>query len=303
MQSSNNGTLFHYRSFLTYHIDRKFEDHSLIFEKKGKIIALLSAAEMLDGTQKILHSHPGATFGSLVYNQILSFKDAMDIGELIKDYSNENEFNLILITMSPSIYSIMPSEYFEFSLLKIGAINEKSEMSSVVNLNLPFHVVKANIKSSHRQAERKAERLGLVIKESTDFEEFYSILEKNLELRHDVSPTHSLKELQKLVKLFPDKIILHTANLNEKVIAGIVNFVCNDNTVLAFYICHNHQYQEFRPLNLLFLHVFEWAIKGGFKFYDFGIFTVNEEPNYGLARFKENFGASGYFRKTLQIEN
>ena len=53
---------------------------------------------------------------------------------------------------------------------------------------------------------------------------------------------------------------------------------------------------------LLFLHIFDWVIKGGYKFYDFGIFTVNEEPNYGLARFKENFGANGYFRKTLRID-
>ena len=85
-------------------------------------------------------------------------------------------------------------------------------------------------------------------------------------------------------------------------IAGIVNFVCNDNTVLAFYICHDHQYQDYRPLNLLFLHVFDWAIKSRYKFYDFGIFTIKGEPNYGLARFKENFGANGYFRKTLRID-
>lgn len=303
MQSSNNGTLFHYRSFLSYHIDRKFEDHSLFFEKKGNIIAILSAAELIDNSNnKILYSHPGASFGSLVYSQFLSFKDAMNIGELFKYYAIEKGFSSITITMSPSIYSAVPSDYFEFSLLKMGAYVEKCEMSSVVNLNLPESKIKANIKSSHRQAERKAERHGIVVKESNNYDNFYSILTRNLELRHEAKPTHSLDELQRLVKLFPEKIILHTANLKEEVIAGIVNFVCNENTVLAFYICHNHKYQEFRPLNLLFLNIFEWAIKGGFKFYDFGIFTVNEEPNYGLARFKENFGANGYFRKTLRID-
>ena len=35
------------------------------------------------------------------------------------------------------------------------------------------------------------------------------------------------------------------------------------------------------------------------KFLDFGIFTVNENPNMGLARFKENFGANGIFRDTI----
>ena len=266
------------------------------------MIAVFSAAEVMDGSKKILCSHPGTSFGSLVYKQLLSFKEAMNIGELLKNYANENEFNTIRITMPPIIYSAVPSDYFEFSLLKIGAYSEKSEMSSVVNLNLPKNEIEANVKSSHRQAERKAERHGIIVKESNDYETFYSILTQNLELRHEVRPTHSLDELQKLVKLFPEKITLHTAHYKDDMIAGIVNFICNDNTVLAFYICHHHQYQDYRPLNLLFLHVFDWAIKGGYKFYDFGIFTVNEEPNYGLARFKENFGANGYFRKSLRID-
>ena len=33
VKRSNNGTLFHLRSFLSYHIDRKFTDHSLILKK------------------------------------------------------------------------------------------------------------------------------------------------------------------------------------------------------------------------------------------------------------------------------
>ena len=36
VNQSNNGTIFHLRSFLSYHIQRSFLDHSLIFEKNGK---------------------------------------------------------------------------------------------------------------------------------------------------------------------------------------------------------------------------------------------------------------------------
>lgn len=31
-----------------------------------------------------------------------------------------------------------------------------------------------------------------------------------------------------------------------------------------------------------------------------GIFTGNEDPNWGLARFKESFGAQGVFRDSLR---
>jgi hypothetical protein len=40
----------------------------------------------------------------------------------------------------------------------------------------------------------------------------------------------------------------------------------------------------------------------GFSFLDFGIFTVNMEPNWGLGRFKENFGSRGIFRDTFYKE-
>ena len=61
-------------------------------------------------------------------------------------------------------------------------------------------------------------------------------------------------------------------------------------------------YQEFRAVNFLFYSIFDWAIKQGFKIYDFGTFTVNEEPNMGLGRFKENFDASGIFRDTIELK-
>ena len=84
-------------------------------------------------------------------------------------------------------------------------------------------------------------------------------------------------------------------------IAGVLNFNIKDDVVLAFYISHKEKFQELRPLNLLFYSIFEWCIKEKIKVYDFGIFTVSGEPNMGLGRFKENFGASGIFRDTFQI--
>jgi len=148
---------------------------------------------------------------------------------------------------------------------------------------------------------RKAVKEGVVVRESDKIEEFYEILQNNLKIRHNVVPTHTLDELLKLKELFPDKIKLFGAFFKNKMIAGVVNFSCTDDVVLAFYISHNEKYQETRALNLLFYSIFDWAIKSKYKVFDFGIFTVNEEPNFGLARFKENFGASGMFRDTFEL--
>ena len=84
-------------------------------------------------------------------------------------------------------------------------------------------------------------------------------------------------------------------------IAGVVSFILNKRVQLAFYISHDEKFQDKRALNLLFFTIFKEAIQKGKKVFDFGIFTENGEPNFGLARFKENFGASGIFRDTLKL--
>jgi len=53
VDQSNNGNLFNYRKFLTYHIGRTFNDHSLMFEKNSHIIALFPAAEVIRDISKI----------------------------------------------------------------------------------------------------------------------------------------------------------------------------------------------------------------------------------------------------------
>ena len=81
---SSNGTIFHLRSFLSYHIDRQFDDHSLIFEKRGKIISLFPAAIIQDGENKILFSHPGASYGGFVFQKLI-FNDAEAIIDLFEN--------------------------------------------------------------------------------------------------------------------------------------------------------------------------------------------------------------------------
>ncbi len=301
VQSANNGTIFHTRKFLGYHPPGRFQDHSLVFIKKGKTISLFPSAEVLEDNKRWLISHPGASVGSLVVRENLAFSDALGLVDLLISYANKNGFDGIRLTQPPTIYSKRLSHYIDFALLQNGFSYVKREISSVLFLENSITENLSKFKSTHRTAVRKAEKSGVEVKLSDDFASFYEILKKNLSIRHGVSPTHTLDELVYLKELFPDKIHLFGAFIENKMVAGVVNFTVTENVVLAFYISHDEDYQESRPINLLFYKIFEWAIKEKFAVFDFGIFTVDEKPNMGLARFKENFGASGQFRDTLAI--
>ena len=302
VHSSNNGTLFHTRKFLSYHSKDKFIDHSLIFYKNNKPLSVFPAVEKTESHKKILVSHPGASMGSFVTPADLSFSDSLQLVDQLNLYLKKQKFSRAKITLPPIIYNQRKTNYIDYSLLRSGYKYVKREVSSILFLEDSIEKNLNKFKPSHRQALRKAQRSGLVINNSDDFSSFYSILKKNLINRHNVKPTHTVDELLKLKKLFPKNILLHAAFLNNKMIGGIINFVANKNVILAFYISHDENYQEHRPINLLFYEILKDAIKNNFKVFDFGIFTVNEEPNMGLAKFKENFGSSGIFRDTVILD-
>lgn len=298
---ANNGTLFHTRKFLSYHPPGRFTDHSLIFNKNNQPYILFPAAEQEIEGKRFLVSHPGTSYGSFIVPEDISFADSYDIVESLIQYAKAQNFYGIRLTPPPTIYSQRLSNYIDFSLLQHGFRYLKREISSILFLEDTVEQNLDKFKSSHKRAVRKAIKEGIEVRESDRFDEFYEILKNNLKIRHNVTPTHTLDELLKLKELFPNKINLFGAFLGDKMVAGVVNFCCTKDVVLAFYISHDEKHQETRALNLLFYSIFEWAIKNEFKVFDFGIFTVDEVPNFGLARFKENFGASGMFRDTLEI--
>jgi len=300
VENSENGTLFHTRKFLSYHPSGRFTDHSLIIKSRDRIKALFPAAALTLDKDKTLISHRGASYGGFVYHD-LGIRDAFACVETLKNHAREHGFTRIILTPPPLVYMKRYSNYLDFALLQNGFRYMKREISSVLQLPASVDHVLPIFKSEARTATRKSIKSGVEIRPSEDYDRYYAILERNLSMRHQVNPTHTLDELKKLVALFPDKIHLWGAYVDGTLIAGVVNFICNEDVILAFYIADDKAYQQYRSVNNLFYHIFQWAVEQKFRFYDFGIFTVNMEPNWGLGKFKESFGARGLFRDTFEI--
>lgn len=299
ISNSDNGTIFHEKKFLGYHTPGKFEDASLTLVKEKKLFSLLPAVVIKRENQKILSSHSGSSYGGFVYNDDLTLKDAFALAEAAETFAKQIDCKAVQLTIPPIIYSTKYSNYIDFALYRSGYSYLKREVSSIVQLDNINEDILNTFRSEARTATKKAIASGVVIKETDRFEEYYEILKKNLKLRHNVNPTHTLDELLAIKKLYPDRVRLWGAFLEDELIAGVCNFSANKKIVLAFYISHNEAFQFYRPVNLLFYEIMKKYKEEGFNFLDFGIFTVNMEPNWGLGRFKENFGARGIFRDTF----
>jgi len=301
VEKSNNGTLFHTQQFLDYHPPERFENHHLIFEHRNRWTGILPAAAKMRDGKKILSSHPGASFGGFACAMDTGVKKAYRMVEMWIKWAKDHEYEGIEFTRVPIVYHRLPEAHTDFAACRLGGKFVKRELTAVLKLPSDKDTCFANFRAEARTSTRKAIKKGVEIDMDGDIPAFYRILESNLGARHNVTPTHTLEELLDLKKRFPEKVHQFNATLDGEEVAGVSVWQITDKALLAFYISHKQSAQTYRPLNLLFWKIFQWAIDRGFEWFDFGTYTLDMEPNFGLARFKEGFGARGIFRDTLRL--
>jgi hypothetical protein len=306
LAAADNATLFHTHEFLAYHPPDRFENHHLIFRIGEEPRVLMTGAVRHTAGGITLVSYPGASYGGLVYPPDLSFSRAYHLVETLLRYVRAEGFKSLTLTPAPSIYASLPADVLHFHLLKAGFRYLKREITQAIPLNFAPDDAFDTLCNKTRTAVRKAKKSGLQVDEDLELsdanlETFYPLLYDNRK-RLGVTPTHTLDELKRLRDLIPEKLSLSLVKHGKRAIAGILNFVCNRRVLLIFYVCHDWEYQELRPVPLLVYSTMLWAQKRGFRFLDFGTSTLNMEPNWGLLKFKENFGSLGYFRDTFTID-
>lgn len=300
--AANNGTIFHRQQFLDYHPPDRFDNHHLMIYSGNRLVAIMPALIKDEQGNPTVISYGGASYGGLVTAMGTDIAQTSRIAESVTEYWAREGVKRILVTQPPLIYQRQPNQYIDFCLARIGYTYLKREITAVIPLDFETEESIVNgFRPETRTALRKAYKSDISVKISPDIDEFYHILERNLGARHNVKPTHTLAELKKLKKLLPDSILQFTSYLGKTPVAGITVFICNPKVILAFYISHDQNYQEYRPVNSVYHQVVKWGWENGYKYLDLGTFTLNMQPNWGLGRFKEGFGARGYLRETFEL--
>jgi hypothetical protein len=300
--SAANGTIFHRQRFLDYHPKGRFDNHHLMFRKHDRLVAVMPALIKDEQGSPTLISYGGASYGGLVVAPGQGIAQVAEITEAAVSHWTKQGIKRLLVTQPPLIYMKAPDQYIDFCWARAGFSYLKREITAVIPLNFRSQDdIPASFKQETRTALRKGQKAGIEVRPDGDLDEFYHILEKNLGQRHNVKPTHTAEELKKLKKLLPEDIIQFTAYQGKKALAGITVFICNPKVILAFYISHDQRYQELRPVNAVYHEVIRWGWANGYKYLDLGTFTLNMQPNWGLGKFKENFGARGFLRDTFEL--
>ena len=282
VKKSKNGLFLFDRNYMDYHKD-KFIDHSLLIYKNNKIIGLFPANEK----NNEIFSHGGLTFGSLIQTFDSKAVEVLEVFNLIKIYYQNLGFNKITYKAIPSIFHKYPSDEDLYALFRMDAQITRRDISSLI-----FLEEKIKFSESKKQAVTKCVKLNVQFQENESFDEYWKLLTEVLS-KFDTKPVHSIEEITKLKKNFPDKIRLFEARNENELLAGIVIYDY-DQVVHTQYMANSQQGRKIGALDYI-NHKLITEVFFQKQYYSFGISTENQgrDLNSGLIQQKEMMGGRG----------
>jgi hypothetical protein len=301
--ASRNGTLFHERRFLGYHPEGRFVDDSVLVYRDERLLAVYPAALDASDGETWTVSHPGSTYGGAVVAADATLADVADTLSAIVDRARSDGRDGVRIRLSEQAFRRLPTDEIEFVLWTLGFQQAAVELSTTIGLRAGVDAARRRYRGDTARSVRSAARNGVAVEWSDDFAAFWSVLEENLQ-RHGARPTHSLDEIERLRSLCgPDRIRLAVGRVGGALAAGVVVFVATPQVFHSFYIAQDYAYQQTRALGAVVDHLIGWGAAEGFDWFNLGISTESRGRviNWGLFRFKEGFGGTGFARTTYAL--
>ena len=301
IRNSINGNFLHTRNFYDSNPANENDDCSLLFLKKNKIIAALPATMRDIGSERILNSHSRSTYGGVIIGTVVGMVEAVEIVRLIIEYARINDVTEIIIRNPFKILYNQISDEIDYALWYHNFLIKSREAEIYVDLTPEIAIIKKRYENGTKYNIKKALK-SISVKVDENFENFWTILIKNLEGRYAKKPVHSLADINLLrQKVGGANIILFAGFQEEVLVAGCIVFVFN-NTIHAQYIAQDDAFQDVRPVNAVLDYIIDWGKENGFKYFNLG--TANEGGkvmNEGLFHFKESFGGRAVLRETMNL--
>ncbi len=258
--NAKNSSFLHCRDYMDYHSDR-FADYSLMAYDDDRLVALLPANRVGD----VLYSHQGLTYGGWIM-PLLHFNVVvmLNVMNAAVDYLKSDGVREIVYKAMPHIYHNYPAEEDLYALFRLGTQVHVTNVSTTIDVRNPLHF-NTGAKSSVAFAKKN----GVEIGESDDFEGFWKVLTDLLGERYDTKPVHSLDEIVRLKKLFPNNIKLFTARKDGELLGGVVVYVVG-NVVHSQYTAASAEGWKNRVLPAVYHHILNTECQGK-HYLDFGI--------------------------------
>lgn len=291
--SSRNGTFLFLRQYMDYHSDRFCDFSIMIYDPKGKLIAVIPANKIED----VFYTHQGLTFGGIISQSGITTQVLLQIGESVNNFLKDLGLRTVVFKKIPYIYGKQPIDEEKYLLFRNHAKMIACNISTTIALQEEFVFHR-----SRKSAINKSKKQELVINKNISWKAFWDILEQNLKQKFGAKPVHSFEEITRLQSIFQNNIHLFTAERYGVCLGGIVIYE-SDMVAHAQYISVNEEGKDRCALDFILDYLINHEFKHK-KYFDLGSSTEQNGQflNESLIFQKEGFGGRGVCYETFEYD-
>lgn len=213
--------------------------------------------------------------------------------------ADSNAVSMALIEEAQKLCSALKCHYLEIKMMKnqeqfrqnwgqYGFETSDQFSTFVLDLSEPELVWKKLDAKGVRWAIGKAKKSGVIVKKGSSIPDIKRFYKMNLRTKRRIGvPGHPECLFLNMFDKLGDKCTLYLAELQSKIIAGIITVKFND-TVLYAYAASHESYRTYQPNSLLVWTAIEDSFKDDYRCFDFGRTSPAEQ---NLVSFKKHWGA------------
>ena len=281
---SKNGTFLFFRDYMDYHRDR-FQDHSLMFYRDGRLYALMPANRKDD----VFQTHAGLTYGGLVMDAKTTAAATVELFSELNEYLRKEGFRQVFYKCIPWMYHQLAAEEDLYAIARTcdARLQERDLGTVIIQRNtLRWERIR-------RRALKRAQEAGITVERSDDMAGFWTVLCDNLKRTYDSKPVHTLSEIEQLHARFPENIVLYTAKKDGVILAGMVLYV-STQVARAQYSSASPLGKELGAIDIIYDRVICHDYRH-LPYFEFGTSAMADSNaiNESLVFQKEGFGGRG----------
>lgn len=229
-------------------------------------------------------------FGSYLFSTAVTYELLTEFVTYCEQQLRNGKIATIILKNQPEIYSSEKNHVLGRVLTNLGYTIRTEETSAVIpvtdkNFDSGLH-------KSEKKRLRKCRENGLVFELAalSQLQKIYTFLEA---CREEKGYTLSMpyREIQKLSKAFPDRIMLTTVIDRNKIVAANISIRVYHHVLYNFYHDHAGEYDLLSPVVLLNEGLYQFCRQNKIQFLDLGTSNIEGELNESLLKFKVNLGA------------
>ncbi len=278
--ASKNATFLLDRHYMEYHADR-FEDHSLVFLEKDKIISAIA----MNRSENSFISHQGLTYGGLLSGNGMKQEKMDRCFDALLTYAQQCGIGEIIYKTIPHIYHRYPAEEDLHCLFKRGfRLSRRDVMATIFIAGLNKTI------RDRQQEVLRAKRNNLNVQLSNDLAGYMGIVKALTNKKFNRDPVHTAEEIIQLASAFPENIKLYAAFFNNIMLGGVL--IYETATVAhAQYIAATSDGEQSGAVDLVIDYLIQEVYQHK-QYLDLGNCAENDglQLNNGLMSFKERCG-------------